>query len=220
MNTRRLNGVKMNRATFNAIGEVTKKKAEGGGKVPNGVYIQHIDGNLYTSDEWTAKAFANADANGVAVVSDKASFVISIQQAFKTRQWSSDTTNATDGVTAATSLEAKTDYKGKHNTLFIPKDSTTGDAAYYVDTYTFPNGQKGYLPAMGELAVCAKPLLTEINEILGQLGGDYLQSSSLYWTSTQANATQAWLIRLYDGTVLTRDKSDKEYSRAFTELIL
>lgn len=26
---------------------------------PLGVYIQHIDGSLYTTDEWTANGFAN-----------------------------------------------------------------------------------------------------------------------------------------------------------------
>ena len=34
-----------------------------------GVYVQHVDGKLYTSEEWSNNAFANDSANGVAVLS-------------------------------------------------------------------------------------------------------------------------------------------------------
>lgn len=42
-----------------------------------GVFIQHIDGTLYTTDEWAAGEFVADDANGVAVVDKKCSFVVS-----------------------------------------------------------------------------------------------------------------------------------------------
>lgn len=45
-------------------------------QLPKGAFIQHIDGKLYTTDQWSAMGFTNDEANGVAVISDNAKFVI------------------------------------------------------------------------------------------------------------------------------------------------
>lgn len=63
----RLNAQHLNSDPMNVAAEVLGASEESGVNVPNGVYIQHINGKLYTTDEWTAKAFANDEANGVAV---------------------------------------------------------------------------------------------------------------------------------------------------------
>lgn len=42
-----------------------------------GVYIQHVDKSLYTIQEWKAYSFTNDDANGVAVITENNSFVLS-----------------------------------------------------------------------------------------------------------------------------------------------
>ena len=35
-----------------------------------GVYIQHVNGSLYTESEWTAGGYSNDSANGVAILSE------------------------------------------------------------------------------------------------------------------------------------------------------
>ena len=95
-----------------------------------GVYIQHINGAIYTTEAWTAGGFSNEQANGVAVVDDRASFVISKTQIRSPMKWSSDTSNAVEGVLLTeSSTVALTDYKGAENTTLIAAISTSG-AAY------------------------------------------------------------------------------------------
>ena len=78
----------------------------------SGVMIQHIDGSFYTTSEWSANGFANDQANGVAVFAPNSKFVIA-KTSFGQTAWSSDTSNAVEGVMLTSTLEtAKTDYAG------------------------------------------------------------------------------------------------------------
>ena len=81
-------------------------------QLPKGAFIQHIDGKLYTTDQWSAMGFTNDEANGVAVISDNAKFVIA-KTSFDAIAWSSDASKAVEGVMLTSTLEtAKTDYAG------------------------------------------------------------------------------------------------------------
>ena len=40
------------------------------------VFIQHINGTLYTTKQWISNNFTNDLANGVAVITNEASFVV------------------------------------------------------------------------------------------------------------------------------------------------
>jgi hypothetical protein len=125
-----------------------------------GVYIQHVNGALYTESEWTAGGYANSDANGVAILSETIpAFVIAKQDASSSKiRWGGYGKTVPDIVTSTSSATAILDYDGAGNTpKIIEYLAGTNDG--YVDgapaaeacvAYIFPNGNKGYLPALGE----------------------------------------------------------------------
>lgn len=198
----------------------------------NGVYIQHIDEKLYTTEEWTANAFANADANGVAVVTDECQFVISKDYpspAFY--KWGGNGVLVEGITTTATSQEAILDFDGLNNTSKITsqlKDytDTNGNVgapcADACSAYTFPNGKKGYLPALGEL-VTLDGNKSEIDSIMSLIGGTAIKVNP-HASSTQYNSEQYWGISRRDNSNLNgRSKASADayygpYVRPFTTL--
>jgi hypothetical protein len=177
---------------------------------PLGVYIQHIDGSLYTTDEWTANGFAKTSANGVALIDTDVRFVIA-KNYIGSFPWSSDTETFVEGVGSGSS-----DYNGKTNTKLIAATDTSG-AVYACINYTFPNGQKGYLPSNGELKYCWYKK-TELNEALILIGGAVLDDNYDYWSSSQYDATNAWYRNFYSGVSDYRSKSLNGRVRPFTTL--
>lgn len=154
----------------------------------NGVYIQHIDGKLYTREDWTAKAFANDEANGVAVIADECSFVMSIET-LSADTWTDNTNFLIDGVFSTTSQsEALKDYNGKKNTAHIKANETSG-AATICSNYIFPNGANGYLPSVGEMyiAYLHKDEINAARTLFKTKGYTWA-----YWTSTQGDESTAW----------------------------
>ena len=176
---------------ISSTGEVKYDKG-----LPAGIFIQHIDGNLYTTDAWTAGGFPNEQANGVAVVASECAFVIAKNDVSSSTYWASDTSTLIDGViTAVDKAAAQADFSGAENTALITSLDTS-KAAYLCANFTFPNGKKGYLPASGELWV-ANNHKTEIKAALSLIGGIALlegNSSIRYWTSTQYDARNAWAV--------------------------
>ena len=126
---------------------------------------------MFTLDEWSRFRYTNDSANGVAVVADEASFVIAKTIITKTTSWASNTTTKISGITTTTSeATAKLDYNGKANTeLILPYD--TSGAVYQCANYEFQNGQKGYLPAFGEL-ILARNKKADIDLAMEAIGGD------------------------------------------------
>lgn len=182
---------------------------------PSGVMIQHIDGSCYTTDEWSANGFTNDQANGVAVFAPNSKFVIA-KTSLGSMEWSSDTSNAVVGVMLTSdSATAKTDYAGAANTALIAAKSTRG-AAYTCANFVFPNGAKGYLPALGEL-VDALNYKADINAAMTLIGGTTLTATSYHWSSTQSSASAAW--RIIDSeSVSSKTKSNTSQVRAFLAL--
>lgn len=180
-----------------------------------GVFIQHIDGTLYTTEEWTAGGFTNDLANGVAVIDPAASFVIARGFASTGIAWSSDTSNVIEGIITTTdSATAKTDYAGAANTELMLAAGTSG-AAHVCANFTFPNGAKGYLPAAGEFTIAANNK-TAVNAALSLVGGN--QITGFYqWTSTQVRDSQAWCM-YGEGYLTNYGKSRTQYVRPFTSL--
>lgn len=184
-----------------------------------GVYIQHIDGSLYTTGDWTARGYTGDDANGVAVMSEKARVVIA-KTSSGTCAWSSSSNTLVDGiVTTSDKSIASTDYAGEENTALILQSDTHG-AAYRCANFIFPNGAHGYLGAAAEwLAVFSYK--TEVEAALTLIGGDALGSASQYWTSTQGEASMAWFIYSSNAGLNRSAKSYTPYkntARAFTKV--
>lgn len=181
-----------------------------------GVFIQHIDGSLYTTDKWTAGGFANDQAQGVAVLAENAEFVIAKANISGTNRWSSYADGDSSGVfTTKEETVARTDFAGKANTEAMLSLDTSG-AGYSCANYTFPNGAKGYLPSFGEMAV-AYTYKSAINSALALIGGTALSNQN-YWTSTQYTPAWAWYFTWTNGTSKGYYKGNACYVRAFTML--
>ncbi len=82
--------------------------------INKGIYIQHVDGGLYTKENWSNKGYSNDLCNGIALV-DKVCFVIATEY-IGTFSWGKD--GRVDNVFAQNSSYMKTvkkDYWGREN---------------------------------------------------------------------------------------------------------
>lgn len=186
-----------------------------------GIYIQHIDGNLYNETEWTAGGYPNNYANGVAVISTDASFVISKENI--------STQLTMGGYGTVFNIDAdKTDTKGYNNTLHIIdvcKGKTDranilgAPAAEASRNYIFPNNNNGYIGAAGEWSLVIANETT-INNLLLLIGGKVLTLSTWdgYWTSTQHDRISNYYYRPYASQIYSSDKSNTCYIRPFTTI--
>lgn len=191
-----------------------------------GVYIQHVNGSLHTESEWTAGGYANSDANGVAILSETVpAFVIAKQDASSsTKQWGGYGKTVPDIVTSSSSATAVLDYDGAGNTpKIIEYLAGTNDG--YVDgtpaaeacaAFTFPNGKKGYLPALGEWQ-CAYNNKTDVVSAMSLIGGTAIKSD-FYWSSTQFTSRNSWVLAWGDGGPGSSKKYIDFYVRAFAAL--
>lgn len=191
-----------------------------------GVYIQHVNGSLYTESEWTAGGYANSDANGVAVLSETApAFVIAKGDVSnRTLQWGGYNKNIPGIVTSSAHATVLLDFDGAGNTTKII-DYLTGTndgsvdgapAAEACSAYVFPNGKKGYLPALGELKV-AYNNKTNINSAFALIGGTELLNS-YYWSSTLNSTIHSWVFTWSNADLYYFTRNYECIVRAFTTL--
>ena len=186
------------------------------------IYIQHINGTLYTTDEWTSGGYTNEQANGVAVVRPlSGSFVISKEQSSSRLAWGGYNKTITDIVTSSSTSAAVLDNDGAGNTPKIIEQCngytssgvTGAPAAEYCAGYTFPNGKTGYLGALGEWKA-AYDNKTKVNSAMTLIGGTAIPTD-YHWTSTQCSAGSSWYLYWYNGTVYYSRKPNTRYVRAF-----
>lgn len=184
-----------------------------------GVFIQHINGKLYNGLDWTSGGFSNDEANGIAVITDKARFVIA-KNYLGEMAWSSDISNLVDGVfTTTDETTALTDFAGYNNTQSMLATGIS-DAAYSCANFTFPNGQKGYLPALGELNE-AFANESKIESLMIKIGGEPFWVNPAHWSSTQCDHSYAWGLYFASGTTSKEYKTNNYRAvRAFTTLTL
>lgn len=182
--------------------------------MPSGAYIQHIDGSLYTADQWSANGFTSDAANGVAVIDERAKFVIA-KTGEKGLVWAQNTSALIDGVfTSQSQSQAEADYAGDANTVLITAAGTGGSASFCAN-YEFPNGAKGYLPALGEWVV-AYEYKADITMLMSLIGSPVVESP--HWSSTQFTSTKAWYFAWQSGTGANSAKSLAVYARPFAPL--
>lgn len=198
--------------------------------IKQGLFIQHVNGKLFTSEGWEAQGFAPSDANGVAVCDANSSFVIS-KDSLGLRTWG--VSYIVNNVLATTNTNtAKADYDGEDHTREIVRQLTgvadesgiTGaPAAQDAAAYRFPNGKPGYLPSFGELMFMYNNRTT-INEMLNAIGGTALEwktgTSAKYiiWSSTQRSETAAWCVLTSYSPSYYADKNQAGYVRPITKL--
>lgn len=188
--------------------------------MPSGVFVQHIDGSLWNYTEWTAEGFTLEQVNGIAVIDENAKFVIAKTNIGNYIRWSSNYTTLIDGVyTSTKKTAAQADYGGANNTALIAATDIS-EAAYLCANYTFPNGQRGYLPSLGELTVVLK-YKSQITWTINAIGAETYYSNS-YWSSTQYDAIYAWMLGWSTASAGIIEKGTKgnTYARAFAALII
>lgn len=196
-----------------------------------GVFIEDIDGNLYTEAQWDG----SKTANGVAVITENCSFVIALNSYsdvpgsyLDSALWASAQASSlyVEGVTTTSNFNyAPQDYNGKSNTeIIISRQSSTPPweypAASYCYKYIFPNGKKGYLGAAGEL-IEVYMNIEAVEDALNKCGGKSLKDAGYHWTSTQYDVDRAWTVSFYNGYMSPDYKNhqyNKNYVRAFTTL--
>ena len=191
-----------------------------------GVYIQHVNGSLHTEAEWTAGGYANSDANGVAILSETVSaFVIAKEDAYSdSLKWGGYDKTITDIVTTTSSATAVLDYDGTGNTLKIieqlsgytdSKGTVGAPAAEACAAFTFPNGKKGYFPALGEWTGVYNNK-TAVVSAMTLIGGTAI--NGYYWSSTQSDSDSSWRLYWIDGLLSYTSKNGSRYVRAFAAL--
>ena len=190
------------------------------------VYIAHKNGTLYSTDEWTASGNSNDDAEGVCVMrSLSGGFVIAKTDASNSKlAWGGYGKTISGIVTSTSSSTAVLDMDGAGNTpKIIEYLAGTNDgsidgapAAEACAAYTFPSGQAGYLPALGEwdLAYDHKAAIVSAMTLIG---GTAIKNNSTdrYLSSSQYDSYQIWVLRWERGYKNYDRKDYTTYVRAF-----
>lgn len=157
--------------------------------VPLGVFIQHVDGSLYTEEQWTEGGFSNDLATGVAVSTEEARFVVPKKELNTQTFWRKPSNELIEGVVTTYYLEeAQGDFAGQSNTQAM-RNGATGGLIFLLDEQTYPNNIIGYIPSAGECWL-AWQNNEQIDALMKIIGGAKLSPYS--WTSTQINESEAW----------------------------
>lgn len=162
-------------------------------KIRLGVFILGDDSNLYSANEWSKP---NSSAIGVVVLTNECKFMVSKGPSYSS-YWSNGTLKKVDGVTTTTSSStAERDYKGAKNTASIVSEygMDLTYAAQQCYSFIFNNGKKGYLGAAGEWMKVFDNL-SAVNTCMSTIGGKNISNLNSYWTSTQYNGTDAWVVK-------------------------
>lgn len=148
------------------------------------IKIQHVDGSLYTKDEWVAGGFANEYANGVAIIRPvSTSFVVS-KDILESTPWSS---NEPTPVEECLTSSYTTHSDGFRLTRLWKESEQPANvellAVNIALEYTFPNGKHGFLPSIEEGAFLRNnsALICELGEAIG---ASWDKSTSSVWTSS------------------------------------
>ena len=115
------------------------------------------------------------------------------------------------GITNYDSSDAAiTDISGFGNTSCIMNESGDYQAAKYCNEYKPVSSGTGsfgwYLPAAGELYVM-KNTFAVVSYALQKLGKTAISSGDVYWSSSEANGSNAWTVRPSDGNTLNYTKT-------------
>lgn len=189
-------------------------------KIKLGVYILHTNGGLYTADEWNTAW--NANAVGVAVLTNEKKFVIAPTDSGGTKQIYNDYFTYPDLPQISSGSSAKADLNGETNTPKMTAVYGTSNtyAAGYCASYTFKNGKKGYLPSLGEWWI-AYNNKAAIDAAMSKCGGTAINTGYYHWSSTRSNNDsddwcRFWVLRWNDGRVDTYYVSNSGGVRAFS----
>ena len=159
--------------------------------------------------KWTSYQTSGEIAEGVVVVEGGKVLVVAPTESTTTLLWSSAAVSG-GGTTTTDRVTAMNDWNGKANTaaqITHSEASGTGYAPGFCHAYSRvnANGQgltagKWWLPSMGEMMMIYANM-TKINYALSLINGATKLAEDWYWTSTEHDASHAWLLNLGNGGV-------------------
>lgn len=180
-----------------------------------GVYIQSVDGWLYSATEWDG----SKEANGIAIQTDDVSIVLALKDAYS-RYCVWGTRSNIAGVNNSDSTTTiKTYFNGESETDAIINNAANSTAATYCKNFIFSNGQHGYMGACGEWWTVLT-YKTEVIEAINACGGT-LPAKDYWCTTEQVGSNRAWAAD-WEGAKLTnynKNASSSVRVRAFCKLI-
>ena len=183
-------------------------------KIANGVYICDSDGKLTAVGSWDTAN--NSKAVGVAVISDKCSFIIDKTNSADNTQWGGYGTDVPGLSNITDNTEAKLDYNGSSNTDKIISALGSGikiAVGWCKSKFITVGGEtkEGYLPALGEWQT-AYNNKSQVDSALSKIGGTAMLTG-YHWASTEFSSYVAWTLRWDSGVVNGRDKDSAYYCR-------
>ena len=169
------------------------------GKHPkDGVYYICDDENK-TIVPYKATLTPPEDAMGVLLVQGERSIIIALRDCNDGKETTltkqKDPSNL-KGNYIDTCIDAVADWNGQKNTEHLK-------AVGLSDNISLSDGW--YIPSMGEMLLIFTHR-KEVNAALEKAGGQPI-ADDWYWTSTECSATNAWLLNLNDGAMLSNPKA-------------
>lgn len=191
--------------------------------VPNGVYIYDKDNNRYTKEEWASSGKGVSAVCGIGISTGTNSFMVSTAISAQSYPFGGRDTLIPNVPLLSSGIPISNLSKATHG--FIYTDviiSALGIdnalAAKYAKTYTFGNGQSGYLPSFSEVTTLYS-YKTQVEEILSTLGFS-LWGSQYIQTCTQFGPTNNVALYWQDGKSLQPTKNSSFIVLPFTLLPL
>lgn len=181
---------------------------------------QDVNGMLWSEEDWDG----SVEPNGVAIITSNCSFVVALENA--PTSLPTDSESALDSSSLPVILSttsAKKDYAGLDNTQVMLSDygDDVAEAAGYCNNYIFPNGNKGYLPSLGEMNTLYS-FKSSLGTILGTIGGTAPADNQYFKTSTRARDTGGytafWRFNWETGALYGEAGSTARQVRPFTTL--
>lgn len=189
--------------------------------VPNGIYIYDKDNNRYTKEEWASSGKGVSAVCGIGISTDTDSFMVATGISSGSYPFGGRDTLIPNVPLLSSGISISNLSKATHG--FIYTDviiSTLGInnalAAKYAKTYTFGNGQSGYLPSFSEVTTLYS-YKTQVEEILSTLGFS-LWGSQYIQTCTQFGPTNNVALYWQDGKSLQPTKNSSFIVLPFTVL--
>lgn len=187
--------------------------------IESNVYVQHIDGTLYTIDEWTSEEFSNDLANGVAITDETNGGIVVAKTNITEVIWGPTDVSVEGTSRTFGTGEANTDLiiNTLGDSITIESNTYTTYAAKAAKAYEFPNGKNGFLPSSEELYLLALNY-EQVNAIRYKIGGDQLRGD--LWSSSQFSDTQAYLLYARTISVISGFNHIKSWDENVVPIIL
>ena len=178
---------------------------------------------MYKPEYWTAAQTSGEIADGVVVVEGGRLLMVAPTESPTKLYWSSAAV-AGGGFTTTDMVSAYNDWMGKTSTAAQIAASTAGavtnTASYapgFCNLYSRTNasGQgltagKWWQPSMGELMMMFANF-NKINYALSLITGAELLIRDAYWSSSEYSSTNAWLLNLNYGYMISNTKAAGQY---------